>query len=272
MNNLTSIVQRSTTRISGLRTKHSTSVIFLSPKQFNLLPLHHHCDSPCPDPLYFTLCYVSPPLLFPWTHYIPYMVLLLAHITLFPSAICQGLCKGRYFISLSIWTSIHFRWMDRQLHILPHHQDGLFMNNSLRFHPSHPWTKRWINEKWKNKSIQWNHHWQLNNSSIPHLIHSTKSSPRNFTINTKGYQVEHQLVYVDFKHNKESQLIMIKVSIFLYPVTTPKPTSALNLKELSAVIRTWTTICHIVCIHKIVLRGFISDFFSLSHLLKMSVS
>ena len=60
---------------------------------------------------------------------------------------------------------------------------------TLRFHPSCSWTKRWVNEKWRSKSIQWNHHWQLSNSTIPHLISSTKSSPRNFTRVSNGTSV-----------------------------------------------------------------------------------
>lgn len=130
---------------------------------------------PGPDSFYISPFAMCPsPFYAPWTHYIPYMVLLLADITWFPIYLL-GAMRWQIFHpihSMSIQRSIHFRWMDRQLYTLPHHQDSLFMSKSLRFHPELPWREIWINEKWKCKSAQWNHHRKLNNPTTSHLSSS----------------------------------------------------------------------------------------------------
>lgn len=130
--------------------------------------------------------------------------------------------------------------MDRQLHILPHHQDSLFMNKSLRFHPSHPWSERWINEKWKSKSIEWNHHRQLSNSIISHLTPSTSSQIVTSQLTQKGSQMEHKFVLILNTIRNCNWLWTGKGSISLSYNHTQTHILALSLKELFPVIRTWT--------------------------------
>lgn len=160
--------------------------------------------------------------------------------------------------------------MDGQLYTRPYHQDGLFTNKFLMFYPNYSW--RWINEKWKSKSVQWNHHRQLKNSTTSYLS-SSKSLAKDFTILTKrGSQMQHRFAYL---------FVLIlntirschwfptrKVSISFSCNHTQTHILALNLKKIFPVIKFWTMICHTVCVHRTVLCGFKSDFFFLPQLYK----
>lgn len=56
---------------------------------------------------------------------------------------------------------------------------------------------------------------------------------------------------------------MDKESIYFFSCKhTQTHILALNLKKLFPVIKIETMICHIVCVHRMVLHGFISDIFT----------
>lgn len=109
---------------------------------------------------------------------------------------CQGLCRGKHFIlliSISIWISVHFREMDRQLQILPHHQHSFFMNKSVRFHPQLLMDREMDQGKVKKPIKEWNHHKQLNNLFL--LVWFPLLSPwqETWILTQSGSQVEHRL-------------------------------------------------------------------------------